>query len=152
MIEQFPSAGVSQEVTEHEVWDVLEQVVDQAYVEEAKEIGEDPAEAYYSHRCVGISRRVVEQMNAKNISAQVVGYVGWDITNHDFVLLKIGEESWIIDPTWQQFLSQPDVALPKILKAKLVELSDVLQQLNVPEKWRHVWHQALERVVINTKE
>jgi hypothetical protein len=130
---------------ENEVnWEEVDEVIDESYREVAKERDGNEKEAFYSPWCELVVKSAILKFDAKNIKAEIVRYGGWDVLSHEFLILELEGKKWIIDPTWQQFLDNPDFSKPKILKSEIENVDNILESLNVPKDKRHIWKNALK--------
>ena len=110
-----------------------------SYQKIAHEKGADPNTAYYSPWCEKTSEDLHDQLVATGLNVENATYHGWEIPFHDYVRLHKGTKTYIIDPTWQQFLEKPDENLPKVLIADTETLPAVLSKFNIPQTRREIW-------------
>ena len=119
--------------------DELEGKINSAIEEIYKDVGLkcnlNAESVYFSGRCEDVSPALVEKLNKEGFRAKLVHYGGWDITSHEFVLI---DDTLVVDPTWQQFLSEPDPNLPRVLICDVSKLDQVLEKLSLQDK-KHIW-------------
>jgi len=128
-------------------WKDIDEAIESGYNTVADEKKVDQATVHAGRWCESVTKEVERLLAEQGISVRHMSYDGWDVVNHEFMLAVIEGSQFVIDPTWQQFLDQPDGEKPKVLKARLEELTEALVRLGVPEKHRHIWKDVLAREV-----
>lgn len=104
-----------------------------------------PGEVYHSGVC-----EIVSEMMARELADLYGGNVHLmrfdkrGVGLHQFVRVAFGSESWVVDPTWQQFLSEPDFVKPKVLCVSQQELEKKLSENGISEAVRMMWLDATE--------
>lgn len=123
--------------------EALDEVVNSSYEQVAKDKDDEPENVHSSRWCGFVTEEVKKKLSETGVKVESLLYLGLDITFHESMLVEIEGELWIIDPTWQQFLQTPDPTKPKVLKAKIHEINDVLVGLGIPEDKWHMWKDPL---------
>jgi hypothetical protein len=118
---------------------LIDECVEKAYEDIAAEKGLDPEKIYKEPYCERVSEILASELSKRGIEAEVLQYKGWDIVEHDFVRADTGTGDWIVDPTWQQFLENPEPSLPKALISRVSELAAALSAGGIPETKQHIW-------------
>lgn len=126
-------------------WADIDEAIESSYKTVAVVKKEDPATVHAGRWCESVTAEFERLLAEQGLSVEHMTYAGWDIINHEFIVAAVDGSRFVVDPTWQQFLETPDANKPKVLKARLDELDQALEELGVPEKWRHVWKQVLVR-------
>ena len=120
-------------------------MVKQLYIKVGKQMGMDPNTLFRSGQCENMTDELVLALRRKGVEARIATYnKGWTVLFHDFVIFVEDGEDWIADPTWQQFLDQPDPSLPNVFLSKKSDLAATLSKLGVPLKKHDIWFKARE--------
>ena len=72
-------------------------------------------------------------------------HTGEKISEHIFLITILSGRVWVVDPTWQQFLSPEQWSddLPKVLVADLHDLAGMLREYGVKQQDRLYWVKGL---------
>ena len=113
---------------------------------DASEIKDIPAQdIYHSGVCEIVSETMARELTAlygENVHLMRFDRLG--IGLHQFIRIALGNELWIIDPTWQQFLPDADFVKPKVLLVPQQALERTLANNGISEAVRMLWLQATE--------
>ena len=118
-------------------------MVPELYKKVGQQMGVNPDTVFSSGQCENMSDELVIALRHKGTEADVMAYHGgWTVTFHDFVIFVEDGEEWIADPTWQQFLIEPNTELPHVLITKKSETVDTLTKLGIPKDKHAIWLDA----------
>lgn len=126
-------------------WSLLDMAIEESYQEISQQRDEDPRKIYSSGACEEISRLLEQKLEKYAEKIEIIIGGGWVVTTHEFFLVEIEGEIWVVDPTWQQFLSEPDPGKPKVLKSRLNELEVTLKKFGIQDRELAVWKDALSK-------
>lgn len=118
---------------------------DMVYAEIARSNKESPNTIFTSRLCESVNESLLDKLTAIGIKAEKIHYAGWDITDHYFILATLNGEKYVIDPTWQQFLKEPDASRSKVLMVRIQDLDNELDRLGIPADKHHIWQGALSQ-------
>jgi len=127
---------ISLEITNiHQIIELVDRIIDGIYQEVGAKLGISHEEVHQSQRCEDVSDLLRRVLNKKGIQAESISYSGWDLTMHQFVII---DNTYIVDPTWQQFLQKPNPSLPRVLIVSKDDLETKLNQFGLNDKI-HYW-------------
>lgn len=119
---------------------LINEWADETYGEAAETVGVKAAEIYHSRNCEAVSHLLRKKLHERGIDSKIARYNGWDVVNHDFLLVH--NDEWVIDPTWQQFLVEPTNEMPKVLICRRSRLKNELTSLGMPANKHQIWQSA----------
>lgn len=122
--------------------DKVFKATDISYKEISGSLDMKPDEVYFSRRCERINDVLKRELDKVGVNSSIARYVGWDIANHEFIISNYSDKEIVIDPTWQQFLNEPNPSLPKVLIAPREEIERKLTEVGVPIDKHHIWKDA----------
>jgi hypothetical protein len=125
----------------------IQKATTSAYQEVSEKWGINLDQIFYSRECAPISDLLIRNLKKDGVPAKKHVYKGPDIMYHEMVLINAGGADIIIDPTWQQFLEEPNkpnLKLPKILISKVTDLGKTLSEFGIPKDKHHIWLTAKE--------
>ena len=126
-------------------WSLLDMAIEESYQEISQQRDEDPRKIYSSGVCEVISRLIKQKLEKYAEKIEIIIGGGWVVTTHEFLLVEIEGEIWVVDPTWQQFLAKPDPGKPKVLKSRLNELEVTLKKFGIQDRELAIWKDALSK-------
>ncbi len=123
----------------------VEEIATKAYQEVAEARDMPIEEVYHSGVCEQVSEVVQRHLSGVyGDAAHVLRFEQPGFALHQFVRLTIGNESLIIDPTWQQFLDAPDPSKPTVLCVEAETVGQQLSSLGIPSAIHHFWLDAVQ--------
>lgn len=119
---------------------LIGKLTNDSYRKIASDRGKDATEIYYSRDCEYVTEDLQTRLNTNGIDSKLAHYGGWDITSHQFLLIN---DKIVYDPTWQQFLENPDPDLPTALFVPVDKLEAQLEEYGIPKEKHHIWNNAI---------
>ena len=97
-----------------------------------------------------IFRSYLKQMNIQSILIRydMEKKRSYDLSFHEFIIVFFKGHLWVVDPTWQQVLpeyTQLHNEKPKVMVAEIEQLKQVLENLDVPTKFKRIWEEAVKQ-------
>lgn len=97
--------------------------------------------------CVEVTRELRDKLPLP-IKAKFVWYDGNELEDsHVFLVISYNRAKWLVDPTYQQYLSLDErIDLPIVLICRLTDkesLIECLEEHNIPPELHHIWVDTL---------
>jgi hypothetical protein len=130
-----------------EVWHRMRLAAKAAYRRAAREHDVDESHVHFDRLCEDVTETMFEHLSKRYPSQfKMLRYQqGLDagiVSQHQFLVLE-DDVTWVVDPTWQQFLPGPDPTRPKILRTPLSMLERTLTTYGVPQEFHCIWTEAV---------
>ena len=102
-------------------------------------------EVYHSGVCEAVSEVMARELSSMyGGNVQLLRFEKRGVAMHQFIRVTLGNEAWIIDPTWQQFLQVPDSGKPHVLCIRESDISQTLSENGISQTTQDIWKQAEE--------
>jgi len=140
---------MSERLTEPLLKDVLSRTVQdiaaKAYNGASEAKGIPLQDVYHSGVCEIVSEVMARELTARyGENVRLMRFDKMGVGLHQFIQLAFGNERWVIDPTWQQFLPQADFVKPKVLFVPQQTLEKVLSENGISKTVQMLWLEATE--------
>lgn len=121
-----------------DLWDAA----DAAYAEVAERNNIDVREAHTLSLCYDVTGAMLRGLGARGYTSpdhEIRNAPG--VPEHSYVVMPIGNDEYVADPTWQQFLSRDKrhPGLPRVLMGGRERVAQQAAAYGVPSEWLGLW-------------